>query len=109
MKNTPMELTVQELNTLLKTPHKIFVLDVRQDWEVDIARLQGSVHIPLDSIADHLSDLPPYPEAFVVMCHHGVRSLKVTTWLRERGYQAINLKGGIDAWTKEIDPEIPRY
>jgi rhodanese-related sulfurtransferase len=109
MNKTPVEFTVQELNAILKSPKKIFILDVRQDWEVDIAPLKGAVHICLDDLPHNLERLPPQHEPFVVICHHGVRSLKVSSWLRQQGYQAINLKGGIEAWSEEIDPTVPKY
>jgi len=109
MTKTPVEFDVQELNAALESPEWMFVLDVRQDWEVDIASLKGAVHICPEDLPHNLSCLPAPHEPFVVICHHGVRSLKVSAWLREQGYQAINLKGGIDAWSENIDPTVPRY
>jgi rhodanese-related sulfurtransferase len=109
MTKAPMEITAQELDTALKNSERMFILDVRQDWEVDLAPLRGAVHICLDDLPANLERLPTHHDPFVVVCHHGVRSLKASTWLREQGYQAINLKGGIDAWSEEIDPTVPRY
>ena len=105
----PVEYTAKELDAVLRSPHTIFILDVRQDWEVDIAPLKGAVHIDLDDLPGNLHRLPDPHEPFVVICHHGVRSLKVSLWLRQQGYQAINLKGGINAWSEEIDPTVPKY
>lgn len=106
---TPREFTVRELSSVLRSPQKVFLLDVRQPWEVDIASLPGAVNIPLDELHNRLDELPAPSDPFVVLCHHGVRSLNVSLWLRQQGYRAINLKGGIDAWSNEIDETIAKY
>lgn len=106
---TPREFTVKELDSVLRSPKPIFVLDVRQAWEVEIAPLKGALNICLEDLPSQLDQLPPQSDPFVVICHHGVRSLKVALWLRQQGYRAINLKGGINAWSEEIDPTVPKY
>ena len=105
----PRQYTVRELDSILRSPKDIFILDVRQPWEVDVAPLRGAVNIPLEDLPERLHELPDQSDPFVVLCHHGVRSLKVSLWLQQQGYRAINLKGGIDAWSEEIDPTIPKY
>ena len=89
-----------------KTPH--FLLDVRQPEEYDTARIEGAVLIPLSELPSRLAELPK-ERPLVVMCHHGMRSAHAVHHLREAGFDALNLSGGIDAWSREIDPEVPLY
>jgi len=89
-----------------KTPH--FLLDVRQPEEYATARIEGAVLIPLAELPDRLADLPR-DLPLVVMCHHGMRSAHAVHHLREAGCDAINLTGGIDAWSRQIDDTIPVY
>ena len=87
------------------------LLDCRTAEEHAIAKIDGSVLIPMQEIAERLSELEPWREKpIVVHCHHGVRSLRVTHFLRDKGFsQAQSMKGGIDAWSVEVDPRVPRY
>lgn len=91
--------------------HTMFVLlDVREPWEYEAARIEGSTLMPMGDIPGRaFQELDP--EAHIVtVCHHGVRSLNVAVWLRNQGFEsAQSLRGGIDAWSGEIDPAIPRY
>lgn len=89
-----------------KTPH--FLLDVRQPEEYETARIEGAVLIPLAELPGRLAELPK-GAPLVVMCHHGMRSAHAVHHLREAGFDALNLSGGIDAWSREIDPEVPNY
>ena len=87
----------------------IFVLDVREPQEIEIAAFPGSVHIPMGDIPSRLSELDPDRET-VVVCHHGVRSAQVAMYLARMGFERVlNLTGGIDAWSEEADPTTPRY
>ena len=89
-----------------QTPH--YLLDVRQPEEFATARIEGSVLIPLNELPARLAELP-HGTPIVVMCHHGMRSAHAVHHLREAGYDAINLAGGIDAWSRDIDQDIPTY
>lgn len=89
-----------------KTPH--FLLDVRQPEEHRAAALDGAVLIPLGELPGRLSELPK-DAPIVVMCHHGMRSAHAVHHLREAGYDALNLSGGIDAWSRDVDPRVPLY
>lgn len=85
------------------------LLDVREPWEIAICALPGSTNIPMGEIPSRASELPTDREV-VVVCHHGVRSLRVAHYLAERGYTRIyNLTGGVDAWANDVDPDFPVY
>jgi rhodanese-related sulfurtransferase len=86
------------------------LIDVREPWEFATAKIEGSVLIPMGDVpARAHQELDP-DERFVVLCHHGARSLNVTVWLRNQGFEnAQSLRGGIEAWSVEVDPKVPRY
>lgn len=85
------------------------LLDVREAWEFDVARLPGATHIPLAELPSRLRELDA-GRPVIVYCHHGVRSWHAACFLVQNGFsQVINLAGGIDAWSREIDPALPRY
>jgi rhodanese-related sulfurtransferase len=87
------------------------LLDCRTADEYAIAKIEGAVLIPMQEISERVSELEPWRDKpIIVHCHHGVRSLRVTHFLREKGFsQAQSMKGGIDAWSVEVDPSVPRY
>jgi molybdopterin/thiamine biosynthesis adenylyltransferase/rhodanese-related sulfurtransferase len=86
-----------------------FLLDVRETWEAEIAVLPGAAVIPLDSLTAVIDSLDPHA-ATVVYCHHGTRSAAALEVLRAHGFTAArHLEGGIDAWSREIDPTLARY
>ena len=89
-----------------KTPH--FLLDVRQPEEHATAKIDGAVLIPLAELPGRLAELPK-GLPLVVMCHHGMRSAHAVHHLREAGFDALNLSGGIDAWSREVDSLVPLY
>jgi rhodanese-related sulfurtransferase len=85
------------------------LLDVREQWEFDTASLPGATLVPLNSLPQQVATLDPSAD-YVVYCHHGGRSAMAAQFLRARGFtQVANLEGGIDAWSVEIDPSLPRY
>lgn len=86
-----------------------FLLDVREEWEWDLARIEGAVLIPMREIPDRLDKLPQ-DRPIVTICHHGVRSLHVARYLAQTGYQEVmSLKGGVEAWASLVDPTVPHY
>jgi rhodanese-related sulfurtransferase len=101
------EITAEELNGLLSD---VTLLDVREPWEFEIARIEGSKHMPMGDVPSRAhQELDPEAH-IVVVCHHGVRSLKVTHWLRQQGFEKVqSLAGGIDRWSRTINPKIPIY
>jgi rhodanese-related sulfurtransferase len=84
-------------------------VDVREKWEYDTTHIEGSVLIPLREIPANLARLEAASE-LVLFCHHGMRSLDAAAWLRSQGVEgARSMAGGIDRWSAEIDPNVPRY
>lgn len=84
------------------------LLDVREDWEIAVANVPGTVHIPMGEVADRIGELERGKEV-VVMCRSGRRSLEVAKFLQQNGFNAVNLAGGILAWSRELDATIPTY
>lgn len=84
------------------------LLDVREPWEADVASLPGAVLIPLGALEHAVDELQP-GKPVVVYCHHGIRSATARTLLAARGFDATHLAGGIDAWSRDIDPALARY
>ena len=104
-----VETTVEALHTLLSAGTEVQLVDVRDDWEVGIAALPGTLRIPLPQLPASLDALDP-ARPVVLLCHHGMRSLQAAIWLRQQGYDdAVSVAGGIDAWSRRIDPSIPTY
>ena len=103
---TPPELDAWRRDAARDAP---FVVDVREPWEHDKARIEGSTLIPMREIPARVGELPADRE-IVLMCHHGSRSAQVAQWLAGNGVARVhNLAGGIDAWSRLVDPAIPRY
>ncbi len=87
------------------------LIDVRQPWESQLATLPDSLPIPLGELPERAAEVGPDLEAaLVVYCHHGVRSLSAAAYLERLGFRNVHsLAGGIDAWSCEVDPSVPRY
>lgn len=107
----PMEIDVAQVKQMLDQGEKFILLDCREPDEHSTARIAGSLHIPMREIPARLPDLEPHRAGrIVVHCHHGGRSMRVTQFLRQQGFtDAQNMAGGIDAWSQQIDPSVPRY
>ena len=107
----PREIASRELAARLAAGEPTFLLDVRQPWEHARVALPGSVLVPLDQLGARVSELRPPAGALVVTyCHHGIRSLDAARLLDARGWRdVVSLAGGIDAWSHEVDPALPRY
>jgi rhodanese-related sulfurtransferase len=103
------EISPLELKQRQERNEELTVLDVREPWERQTAAITPSQHIPMAAIPSRVQELDP-EQHIVVYCHHGVRSLSVTDWLRKQGYdKAQSMSGGIDQWSLQIDPKVPRY
>jgi sulfur-carrier protein adenylyltransferase/sulfurtransferase len=99
----------RELKRRLDAGEALTVLDVREPWEIKLASLPGTLNIPLNEVPARLGELNPHAE-LVVMCHAGGRSRRAAEFLSARGFTHVaNLAGGIDAWSRDIDPDLPTY
>lgn len=102
---TPLQL--QE--TLARADPPPLLLDVREPWEERVCRIDGSVLVPMRRIPEAVRELDPEQET-VVICHHGVRSYQVAYFLEHSGFKdVINLSGGVAAWARDVDPDMPTY
>lgn len=106
-----MEISATELKEKLDNGEEIVLLDIREPHELQIAKLDNTVHIPMGEIESRISDLEKYKDKdIVVFCRVGRRSLGCTEYLREKGFtNVLNLTGGLHAWSDEIDPEVMKY
>lgn len=104
------EITVQAFAQRRSEPDPPLLLDVREPWEHQRASLPASLLMPMGDVPSRAhAELDP-DSSIVVLCHHGVRSLSVTMWLRNQGFEEVqSLAGGIDAWSRTVDPAVPRY
>ena len=110
-RHTTRQITVQELARRLAAGETVMLLDVRQPWEHELARLPASLLIPLPELEERWTEVHPAPGVLTVAyCHHGVRSLGAAAFLEANEVGPVaSLAGGIDAWSQQIDPGIPRY
>jgi rhodanese-related sulfurtransferase len=104
-------ITASELAGLLKLSDAPKLLDVREPEEFEIASLPGARLVPLGQIPASIEQIADWKdEVIVVYCHHGIRSMHAINFLEHAGFTNLaNLSGGIDAWSREVDPKTPRY
>jgi len=103
------EISPADAAALLKQ-NKARLIDVREAWEFAAAQIAGSLLMPMADVPSRAHQELDPDERLVILCHHGQRSLNTTVWLRNQGFeQAQSLRGGIDAWSAEVDPAVPRY
>ena len=104
-----MQIGVDILADRRNAKENITILDVREGWERELCCIGGSLHIPLNELPGRVQELSK-DDPLVVLCHHGMRSLRAVIWLRSQGFdQAVNLAGGIDAWARQIEPGMRTY
>ena len=102
-------LTPKEFGERARGGEDLLLVDVREPEEYELARVEGARLLPLSLFNEWATALDPERET-VFMCHHGIRSAQVCAWLSRQGFEKIhNLAGGIDRWSAEIDPHVPRY
>jgi rhodanese-related sulfurtransferase len=101
----------RELARRLASGEELVLLDVREPFELEIARLDGAVAIPLGELAARADELDPEdPRPLVCVCHHGIRSAHAAGLLASHGFERVyNLTGGIDRWASDVDPSMERY
>ena len=102
------EISPAETAQLLESGADVTVLDVREPWEADLASIPGTVLIPLGELPERVGELDPDREV-IVHCHSGVRSLRGAAIVQQAGLRARSMAGGIDGWSRTVDPEVPRY
>ena len=104
------EITPEEVKTKLDRGEAFTLLDVRELWEFETAHLEGSQLIPMGDVPSRAHQELDPEDHIVVICHRGVRSMNVTAWLRQQGFEkSQSVRGGIDAWSRRIDANIPTY
>jgi rhodanese-related sulfurtransferase len=103
-----MEIDNKKIHKWIQDKKPFQLLDVRRDDEREFCHI-GGLHIPLHELMTRFEEIPRDKTPLIVYCHHGVRSLHATQFLKFHGYDALSLRGGLDAWSQEIDPSIPRY
>lgn len=103
------EIQPDEVQRLRDSGAQFTFVDCRDAWEYQAAHISDTLHMPMQDIPARIQELDP-DEHIVVICHRGVRSLNVTAWLRQQGYEkAQSVAGGIDRWSRTVDPTIPIY
>lgn len=107
----PMEVDCLTVKQRLDAREDFFFVDCREASEYDNCRIDGATLLPMSELTTRVGELEPHKHReIIVHCHHGGRSLRVASWLRKNGFEmARSMAGGIDQWSLEIDPTVPRY
>jgi rhodanese-related sulfurtransferase len=104
------EITPEEVKAKLDSHDAFVLLDVREPWEFETAKIAGAKLMPMGEVPPRAHQELDPDDAIVVVCHHGVRSMNVTVWLRQQGFEkAQSMRGGIDAWSRRVDQKVPVY
>jgi rhodanese-related sulfurtransferase len=104
-----MQISPKEVNERVGRGDKLLLVDVREQWEYDLSKIAGAKLIPLGTLPANLNMLLDADEV-ICYCHHGMRSLDAAVWLRLQGVErAKSMAGGIERWSVEVDPQVPRY
>ncbi len=104
------EITPEGVKSKLQRGDAFTLLDVREPWEFEAARIEAAKLMPMGDVPARANQELDPDQHIVVLCHHGVRSMNVTVWLRQQGFEKVqSLRGGIDAWSRNIDPKVPVY
>jgi rhodanese-related sulfurtransferase len=104
------EIDPESVERMSKGGERFTLLDVREPWEFDAARIEGAKLIPMGDVPSRAHQELDPDDHIVIYCHHGVRSMNVTVWLRQQGFEkAQSMAGGIDAWSRRVDAKVPVY
>ncbi len=104
------EITPADVKAKLERRDSFTLLDVREPWEFQTAHIEGAKLMPMGDVPSRAHQELDPDEEVVVLCHHGVRSMNVTVWLRQQGFEkARSMRGGIDAWSRQVDGKVPVY
>jgi rhodanese-related sulfurtransferase len=108
--NLDFQITVEDVKAAIDKGETFTLVDVREPWEHELARIGGSKLIPMGDIPARVHQELDPDERIIAYCHRGVRSLNVVNWLRQQGFEkAQSMSGGIDRWSRVIDPKVPTY
>jgi rhodanese-related sulfurtransferase len=104
------EITPEQVKAKLDAAESFTLLDVREPWEFEAASIKGAKLIPMGDVPSRAHQELDPEDHVVVVCHHGVRSMNVTMWLRQQGFEnAQSMRGGIAAWSQQVDGKVPMY
>ena len=104
------EITPEEVKMKLDQGELFTLLDVREPWEFEAAHMVGAKLVPMGDVPSRAHQELDPEDHIVVVCHHGVRSMNVTAWLRQQGFEkSQSMRGGIDAWSRRVDGNVPLY
>lgn len=104
------EITAEEVKAKLDAGDQFTLLDVRESWEFEAARMDRAKLMPMGDVPSRAHQELDPEDHIVVVCHHGVRSMNVTAWLRQQGFEKVqSMRGGIDAWSRSVDRKVPVY
>jgi rhodanese-related sulfurtransferase len=104
------EITPEEVKMKLDKGEPFTLLDVREPWEFETSHVAGAKLIPMGDVPSRAHQELDPEDHVVVICHHGVRSMNVTAWLQQQGFEkAQSMRGGIDAWSRRVDGKVPLY
>jgi rhodanese-related sulfurtransferase len=104
------EITAEEVKGKLDAGENFTLLDVREPWEFETAKISSAKLMPMGEVPSRAHQELDPEDHIVVVCHHGVRSMNVTVWLRQQGFEnAQSMRGGIDAWSRRVDGNVPLY
>ena len=106
-----IEIDCQQVRARREASEDLLLLDCREQQEWDHVHIEGATLIPMSEIQNRVTELEEHRDRdIVVYCHHGGRSLQVAQWLQQQGFSSVlNMTGGIDVWSQEIDSSLPRY
>ncbi len=104
------EITPEEVQARREQGASFTLLDVREPWEFETAKIPDAKLMPMGDVPSRAHQELDPEEHIVVVCHRGVRSMNVTAWLRQQGFEkAQSMRGGIDAWSRQVDASVPKY
>jgi rhodanese-related sulfurtransferase len=104
-----LQVSPRAVSERIERGDKLLLVDVREQWEYDLCKLPGAKLVPLGTLPANLNMLLD-AEDVICYCHHGMRSLDAAVWLRQQGVEsAKSMAGGIERWSAEVDPNVPRY
>ncbi len=109
--NPEWEVSVNDVKNMIENDEDFVFIDCRTPGEYEVARIEGAKLVPLGDVAARLPELEEYAdEKVIIHCHHGGRSLQMAAILRQQGFDDVkSMAGGIEKWSLEIDPTVPRY